>query len=148
MAIISISIQSYLNSATILSISIDNASTIAQLKTAVFNAEGTPVAIMEMYYNDAYLVDANSIASYGIVADSYIKTSNNLMVDGLWTKENRQVYKLTLAQLRRRAGGNVNAPYYRVLNTYDITLLPARYVGNVSVPNPHPTGLVEGRPWR
>ena len=46
MANVTISVQSFLNSATKLSITIDNAQTVTQLKTAINTAEGTPTAIM------------------------------------------------------------------------------------------------------
>lgn len=145
--LLSLSVQSFLNSATILTIPINNNNTVLQLKQAINAAEGTPVPIMDLYYNDIPLVDGDTLSSYEIGTGSYIKTSNNLIDSTLWTKENRQVYKLTLAQLRRRAAGNTSAPYYRVNNTYDINLLPSKYIGNTVVPNPHPTGLIEGRPW-
>lgn len=145
--LVTVFLQSFLNSATNLTISIDDGSTVLALKQAVYALEGTPVPIMELYYNNVLLVDSNTLASYSIVTNSYIKTSNNLINSTLWTKENRQIYKLTLAQLRRRAAGNTGAPYYRVNNTYDINLLPSRYVGNNVVPNVHPSGLVLGRPW-
>ena len=61
-------------------------------------------------------------------------------ISTLATKELRQIAKLDLAALDRTQEGN---PW----NVYDITELPSKYVGNVSTPNPHPSGLIEGRPW-
>lgn len=68
-------------------------------------------------------------------------------ISTLPSKQQRQVAKLDLAQTQRRAGGNTAAAAYRVLNTYDLNLLPSQYVGNTSVPNSHPAGLQPGRPW-
>ena len=42
-----------------------------------------------------------------------------------------------------RNEGDIDESY----DVYDITELPSQYIGNVSTPNPHPTGLIEGRPW-
>lgn len=66
-------------------------------------------------------------------------------ISTLPTKQARQVAKLDLAQTRRRAGGDITAPYYRVYNTYDISRLPTRYVGNDVIDNPGP--LLPTRPW-
>lgn len=63
------------------------------------------------------------------------------------TKEYRQIQKLEIAQAKRRAWGNTSAGFYRTLNTYNRDILPAKYVVNTSVPNSHPTGLIQGRPW-
>lgn len=61
-------------------------------------------------------------------------------ISTLATKELRQKAKLNLASQNRVATGNYRA-------TYDITLLPTQYLGNSIVSNPHPDGLVTGRPW-
>ena len=55
-------------------------------------------------------------------------------------KERRQKSKLDLAATDRAADGNPRA-------TYDITLLPTQYNGNVIIDNPNAGGLVVGRPW-
>lgn len=142
MANITISVQSFLNASINLSITIDNAQTVAQLKTAINAAEGTPTAIMDLYFGANKLANASTLASYSIVTGSYIKTSNNLTESGLWTKQQRQDYKLQLAGLKRQL--NSNARY-----TLDITQLPDTYNGNVSGAddNANTGGLVEGRPW-
>jgi len=46
-------------------------------------------------------------------------------------------------------GPDTNAVFYRINNTYDLTLLPDTYNGNVSGvdDNPNTGGLLEGRPW-
>jgi hypothetical protein len=140
MANITISVQSFLNASRNLSITIDNAQTVAQLKTAINVLEGTPTAIMELYFGSTKLSNASTLASYSIVTGSYIKTSNNLTEAGLWTKQQRQTYKLQLAGLKRQL--NSNARY-----TLDITQLPTQYSGNNVIDNPNVGGLIQGRPW-
>ena len=150
MANVTISVQSFLNSATKLSITIDNAQTVTQLKTAINIAEGTPTAIMNLFFNGTLLsTGAATLASLSIVTGSYIQSSNNLTEAELWTKQERQDYKLQLAQLRRRAAGDTSAKFYRENNTYDLTLLPDTYNNNSpgSDDNPNTGGLVVGRPW-
>jgi hypothetical protein len=61
-------------------------------------------------------------------------------ISTLPTKQARQIAKLDLASARREALGN---PRF----VYDIMMLPSRYVGNASIDNPNPSGLVVGRPW-
>lgn len=61
-------------------------------------------------------------------------------ISTLPSKELKQLAKLNLASADRQADGN---PRF----TYDITLLPTQYSGNTIVENPHPGGLVDGRPW-
>ena len=61
-------------------------------------------------------------------------------ISTLPSKELKQRAKLDLAATNRAADGNPRA-------TYDITLLPTQYSGNVVVDNPNPDGLVLGRPW-
>lgn len=68
-------------------------------------------------------------------------------ISTLATKELKQKAKLNLAQTRRRAGGDTTKPYYRVLNTYVLTMLPTQYSGNNIVDNPNVGGLQQGRPW-
>jgi hypothetical protein len=61
-------------------------------------------------------------------------------ISTLLTKELRQKAKLNLAAINRAADGNPRA-------TYNITLLPTQYSGNVIIDNPNLGGLIEGRPW-
>lgn len=61
-------------------------------------------------------------------------------ISTLLTKELRQKAKLDLAAANRAADGNSRA-------TYDLTLLPTQYNGNVLIDNPNSSGLVAGRPW-
>lgn len=61
-------------------------------------------------------------------------------ISTLLTKELRQKAKLDLAAAKRATDGNPRA-------TYDLTLLPTQYNGNVILNNPNAGGLVAGRPW-
>ena len=61
-------------------------------------------------------------------------------ISTLPTKELRQKAKLDLAAIDRAAVSNPRA-------TYDLTLLPTQYNGNVLIDNPNAGGLVAGRPW-
>jgi len=142
MANITISVQSFLNSSTNLSITIDNGSTVSNLKTAINAAEGVSTTIMDLFFNGVKLANANTLVSYSIITGSYIRTSNNLTQDGLWTKQERQVLKLDLAALKRTRDSNPR-------NVYDLTELPDTYNGNVpgADDNPNTGGLVVGRPW-
>ncbi len=141
MANITISVQSFLNAATNLSITIDNAQTVAQLKTAINGQEGTPTAIMNLYLNNTLLTNSNTLVDSGLVNGSYVKTSNNLTEAGVWTKEQRQNYKLELAGLKREID---NRRY-----SLDLTQLPNPYNGNSLNPdeNANTGGLIQGRPW-
>ena len=61
-------------------------------------------------------------------------------ISTLLTKELRQKAKLDLAAAKRATDSNPRA-------TYDLTLLPTQYNGNVILDNPNAGGLVAGRPW-
>jgi hypothetical protein len=61
-------------------------------------------------------------------------------ISTLATKELRQKAKLDLAATNRAADGNPRA-------TYDLTLLPTQYNGNVIIDNPNAGNLIAGRPW-
>jgi len=126
--------------------------TVDTLITAIATDEGLAVD----YYAWSLLSDPskNSI-TYG---DSSTKLSAMGLVDGstvLCTpnqnenKQERQLRKLKIAEAKRKAFGDTTAPYYRVANTLDITLLPDTYNGNIpgADDNPNTGGLVEGRPW-
>ena len=63
--------------------------------------------------------------------------ANNIST--LATKQQRQVAKLDLASTDRAATGRPS--------TYDLNLLPTKYVGDTVVDNPNPGGLQPGRPW-
>jgi hypothetical protein len=107
--------------------------TVDTLITAIATNEGLPAD----YYHWSLLNDPskNSI-TYG---DSSTKLSAIGITDGATvlctpqqneTKQVRQVRKLTIAEVKRKAWGDTNAVYYRPLNTLDITLLPDTYNGN------------------
>ena len=79
-------------------------------------------------------------------------------ISTLATKQLRQEKKLEIAEAKRQGktvavdgtiSGSVDdtKPYYRVLNTLDINLLPTKYSGNTVVDNANVGGLQAGRPW-
>lgn len=79
-------------------------------------------------------------------------------ISTLATKELKQKAKLTLAQEKRQGkvvarDGTVTGSidptknYYRVNNTFDITLLPTQYTDNGITDNPNVGGLQPVRPW-
>lgn len=138
MATITVNVQSFLNAADMLSISISDTNTVAQLKTAINGVEGVDTAIMDLYLNNVALVNANTLVSQNVVNNSYIKTSNKIST--LATREARQVAKLELAALDRAAYGTRRS-------VYDITELPSKYSNNAVVDNSNPDGLLVGRPW-
>jgi hypothetical protein len=122
-------VQSFLNSATKLSTTATTATTVAQLKTLVNAAEGVSTSIMEFYIkNDATtatVLVSGTLGSYGITTATVIYSSN--IISTATNKADRQLAKLELAQLRRQAGGDTSATFYRSHNTYDITQLPTTY---------------------
>ena len=136
-------VQSFLNSASTLTISVSTATTVNQLKSLVYTAEGVTTTIMAFYFNNSILANTGTIGLYGITTGTLVGSSNTIAT--LPTKEERQLAKLELAQLRRQAGGNTTTNYYRVFNVYDIDLLADKYVGNTAT-NVSNT-LTEHRPW-
>ena len=77
-------------------------------------------------------------------------------ISTLSTKQLRQTAKLDIAQLKRQgctlnpdgsisSGPNPTLPFFRTNNSYDRTLLPTQYFGNVLFDNVAP--LLEARPW-
>lgn len=138
-----IQVQSFLNSATKLTVSVTSATTVAQLKTLVNAIEGVNTNIMAFYIGTTTLTTATTLGTYGITSSTFIGSSN--LIATLPTKEDRQLAKLELAQLRRQSGGNTTTNYYRVYNVYDVDLLADKYVGNTTT-NVSNT-LTEHRPW-
>ena len=123
--------------------------TVDTLITAIATDEGLPAD----YYHWSLLSDPskNSI-TFG---DSSTKLSAMGLVDGdtvLCTpqqnesKQERQLRKLYIAQAKKQAFGDTTKPYYRVNNTFDITLLPDTYA-TAADDNPNTGGLLQGRPW-
>lgn len=138
MATITITVQSLLNAGQFDEYTVDDGITVATLKTTIDTATGIDSTWYNLNFNEEVLTDANTLVSYGIIEGSVLGTGN--IIARLPTLQDRQIAKLDLAALDRTAAGN---PY----DVYDITELPSQYIGNVSTPNPHPTGLIEGRPW-
>lgn len=138
MANITISVQSLLNSAEYDSYTIDDGQTVNQLKTAIQTATNVDPAWYNVVFNDQVLSGTATLAASNVVNGSVLRVAN--IIGRLATLQDRQEAKLNLAALDRAAAGNPR-------DTYDITELPTKYVGNTVVDNPHPTGLIEGRPW-
>ena len=109
-----------------------------QLKTAIQAATSVNPAWYNVVFNDQVLSDTATLAASNVVNGSVLRVAN--IIGRLATLQDRQEAKLNLAALDRAAAGNPR-------DTYDITELPTKYVGNTVVDNPHPTGLIEGRPW-
>lgn len=147
-------VQSFLNSATFLSTTATTSTTVLQLKNIINSSEGVNTATMQFYIVNALTsstslaVNANTLGSYGVTTSTTIYSSNNISSTSTWTKQQRQIQKLELAQLRRRAAGVTTATFYRVRNTYTSTQLATTYVQNTSTfDNPNIGGLIQGRPW-
>jgi hypothetical protein len=138
MANITISVQSFLNAADTLSITIADTNTVAQLKTAISLQEAVPTTQMKLFFNNALLGNTSTLVSLGIVSGSYIKTANTIA--RLSTREDRQKAKLDLAALDRAAYGSRPS-------TYDINKLPNPYNGNSVDPDDGASTLTTGRPW-
>lgn len=138
MATITFNVQSFLNAADTISISIADTSTIAQLKTAINSQEAVPTAQMKLFFNNSLLSNASTLLSLGITNSSYIKTATTIA--RLATREQRQRAKLDLAALDRAASGNPRS-------TYDINELPNPYNGNSVDPDDGASTLTTGRPW-
>ena len=141
-------VQSFLNSATKLAVTVTNtATTFDELKNLVYLAEGTTSTIMDFYVDNVLVDSSATIGSYGVTTGTIVGSANNINEPGLWNKEQRQIFKLNLAQLRRKAKGVPTVPYYRAGNVYDINSLPTHYSTNTVVDNLNPGGLLPGRPW-
>jgi len=130
-------------------LTIDNGQTMAQLRTAIISDEGLDSA----YYGRV------SIHKNGLVKDSTDDASTTLLNAGIIagdiitvasdrnqaTRQKSQEMTLDIAQAKRQA---VSQPYSRTLNTYDVTILPTRYVGDTVTDNTGDGGnLTQGRPW-
>jgi len=123
--------------------------TIDQLITAIATDEG----LATEYYTVSAMNDfSKSSLTYG---DSSTTLTQLGLVDGgtvlcttnqYGSKQERQLEKLYIAQAKRQAFGDITKPYYRVNNTFDITLLPDTYATNAD-DNANTGGLLNGRPW-
>lgn len=138
METITITVQSLLNAALYDSYTVSDGITVGDLKNEIQSTTGVDPTWFVLVFDNEVLDDADTLLSYNIIDGSSLRTGN--IIGTLPTLQDRQVAKLDLATLDRTAEGN---PY----NTYDIGLLPSQYIGNVSTPNPHPDGLIQGRPW-
>lgn len=138
MATINITVQSLLNTAVYDAYTVSDGITVSTLKTTIQTATNVDPTWYVLYFNGEVLQDANILTDYGITTGSELRSANRIAY--LTTREDRQDAKLALAELDRVASGESRT-------TLDINELPSVYVGNVSVPNSHPTGLIEGRPW-
>jgi hypothetical protein len=121
MATINITVQSLLNAAQYDSYAVNDAGTIGQLKTSIETTTSCSVDWFDLVFNEELLDTANTIAYYGIVEGSSLRTHNK--ISRLTTLQDRQVAKLELAQLERLELSNPY-PYY------DIDELPTQYDGN------------------
>lgn len=126
--------------------------TVDTLISAMATDEGLPAD----YY--AWSLNSNPSINSFTYGDSSTKLNTLGLVDGSTvyctpqqneTKQERQLRKLKIAEVKRKAWGDTSAPYYRENNTLDITLLPDTYNGNIpgADDNPNVGGLQEGRPW-
>jgi hypothetical protein len=138
MATINITVQSLLNAAQYDAYAVDNAGTIGELKDSIEATTDCSINWFDLVFNEELLDTANTIASYGIIEGSSLRTHNK--ISRLTTLQDRQVGKLNLSRLER-----LSLSYPRA--DYDITELPTQYVGNVVVDNLQEGGLKEGRPW-
>lgn len=145
MATITITVQSLLNAATFTSYTVSDGVTVNSLKTTVATAEGTDTSWFNLALNHEVLTGTDTLLAAGVTNGSALSVGNR--IGHLTTRQNRQEAKLALAELRRQAGGNVSASYYRPLNTANIDLLPTKWSGNTLVDNPNPGGAIQGRPW-
>lgn len=123
--------------------------TVDTLITAIATDEGLPAD----YY--AWSLLSNPSLNSFTFGDSSTNLTSMGLVDGdtvLCTpqqnesKQERQLRKLYIAQAKKQAFGDTSQPYYRVNNTFDITLLPDTYATDAD-DNANSGGLVAGRPW-
>jgi hypothetical protein len=145
MATITITVQSLLNAATFNSYTVDDAILVNTLKTTVATADSTNAAWFNLALNHVVLTDSDTLATSGVIDGSNLSVCNR--IGHLTTRQDRQEAKLALAEVRRQAGGNVVAAYYRPLNTANIDLLPTKWSGNTLIDNANPGGAIPGRPW-
>ena len=133
-------------------LTIDDGQTMAQLRTAIIADE----TLNSAYYGRV------SIHKNGLVKDSTDDSGTTLLNAGIVagdiitvsadrnqaSRQLSQEMMLDIAQLKKQAGGDTTKPYYRSLNTYDVTILPTRYVNDTVTDNTGDGGdLTAGRPW-
>jgi hypothetical protein len=138
MATINITVQSLLNAAQFDPYTVSDGITVATLKADIDAATGIDSTWYNLSFNSQVLSDGSTLSSYSIINNSIIGIGN--VIGRLPTLEDRQLAKLQLSHLERVELANTRPDF-------DIAELPSYYDGNTSVPNPHPDGLIEGRPW-
>lgn len=131
-------VQSFLNTATRLTIEVEPSDSVESLRAKIQSAEGVSPDLMKLFLDNQLLEDGRTLSDYNIQAGAYINSSNTIAQ--LSTRELRQKAKLDLAALKRAAAGNTRA-------AYDITQLPTQYDDDSIIDNPNTGGLVQGRPW-
>ena len=130
-------------------LTIDNGQTMAQLRTAIIADEGLDSAYygrVSIHKNGTVVDSTDSssttLVNAGIVADDIITVASDR---NQATRQKSQEMTLDIAQAKRSIAGQ---PYTRALDTYDVTTLPTRYVGDTVTDNTGDGGdLTQGRPW-
>ena len=130
-------------------LTIDNGQTMAQLRTAIISDEGLDSAYygrVSIHKNGTVVDSTDSssttLVNAGIVADDIITVASDR---NQATRQKSQEMTLDIAQAKRSIAGQ---PYTRALDTYDVTTLPTRYVGDTVTDNTGDGGnLAQGRPW-
>ena len=130
-------------------LTIDDGQTMAQLRTAIIADEGLDSAYygrVSIHKNGTVVDSTDSssttLVNAGIVADDIITVASDR---NQATRQKSQEMTLDIAQAKRSIAGQ---PYTRALDTYDVTTLPTRYVGDTVTDNTGDGGnLAQGRPW-
>jgi hypothetical protein len=131
------------------SVTVNLTVTIDQLITAIATDEGlateyyTVSAMNDVSKSSLTFGDSSTtLTQLGLVDDGTVLCTTNQY----GSKQERQLEKLYIAQAKRQAFGDITKPYYRVNNTFDITLLPDTYA-TAADDNANTGGLLNGRPW-
>ena len=130
-------------------LTIDDGQTMAQLRTAIISDEGLDSAYygrVSIHKNGTVVDSTDSssttLVNAGIVADDIITVASDR---NQASRQKSQEMTLDIAQAKRSVAGQ---PYTRALDTYDVTTLPTRYVGDTVTDNTGDGGnLTQGRPW-
>ncbi len=128
-------------------LNVNLADTLADIVAAIIAIEG----LNGDYYADFILDRDNTISFTNNSGDTYgnlgLENTDTLVAilendPSIYNKEQRQLQKLEISEVKRAANSNTRA-------IYDISQLPNPYNGNDVDPddNPNTGGLVEGRPW-
>ena len=130
-------------------LTIDNGQTFAQLRTAIISDETLTASYYGLVsitkngtFRDSTADASVTLATAGVVAGDIITVAS---ARPQASKQVQQEMTLKIAQLKKKAGGDTNKPYYRALNTYNINKLPTKYSTNTVVDNAD--ALIAGRPW-